>query len=115
MRAGRNRPGLSTDFIDSASEEVLLRIACSATGESKLAYCLYDSQGTLVAKTEDFGSFPEGVSVVAECGDVLLDVPSSPEGHITYRLFNRDGRLLTCSDGHRTQVFAFLRMEKGRI
>jgi hypothetical protein len=115
MRAGRNRPGLSTDFIDSASDEAILRIGCSASGEPKLAFRLYDSEGKLVSATEGFASFPEGVTIVAECGDVLLNVPASPESHISYRLFNRQGRLLTCSDGSRTQVYAFLRMEKGKI
>lgn len=115
MRMGRNRPGASTDFIDSASQEILLRVASSDRGEPLVAFRLYDADGALVAETEDFTHFPVGVRVVAACGDVLLDVPAPPEGHITYRLYNREGRLLTCSDGQRTQVFAFLRMEKGRI
>ncbi|HEY7268594.1 MAG TPA: hypothetical protein VH951_02085 [Dehalococcoidia bacterium] len=115
MRTGRNRPGISTDFIDNQSQEILLRIGCSATGEPLVAFRLYDCSGSLVAQTDDFTSFPTGISVVAPDGSVLLEVPEPPLDQIAYRLYNREGHLLTCSDGQRTQVYAFLRMEKGKI
>jgi hypothetical protein len=115
MRAGRNRPGLSTDFIDNHNQEILLRIGCSADGEPMICFRLYDCTGTIVAETEDFVPFPGGIRVVAPNGDVLLQVPDSPQEQICYRLYNNEGSLLTCSDGQRTQVFAFLRMEKGKI
>jgi hypothetical protein len=115
MRTGRNRPGVSTDFIDNQSQEVLLRIGCSATGEPLVAFRLYDCTGNLVAQTDDFTHFPSGITVVAPDGSLLLEVPAPPQEHITYRLYNRAGHLLTCSDGQRTQVYAFLRMEKGKI
>ncbi len=114
MRAGRNRPGLSTDFIDNQNQEVLLRIGCSLEGLPMAAFRLYDSCGGLVSETPTLTSFPNGINVVAPNGDVLLNVPVSTTEQITYRLYNRTGLLLTCSDGQRTQVFAFLRMEKGR-
>jgi hypothetical protein len=112
---GRNRPGASTDFIDSSTRETLLRIACSSSGESLIAFTLYDSSGSLVAQTDGFVSCGEGMSVVANDGEVLLEVPKAAQGHLRYRLYNREGRLLTCSDGMRTQLFAFLHMEKARI
>jgi len=115
MRVGRNRPGASTDFIDSSTHEVLLRIACSAEGESQIAFKLYDAAGNLVAETDGFMPFPDGIRVVASDGELLLEVPPPPQDQIAYRLYNRDGRLLTCSDGQRTQLFAFLHMEKARI
>jgi hypothetical protein len=115
MRIGRNRPGASTDFIDSSSHEVLLRIACSQTGESMIAFRLYDSCGALVAQTDGFMPFVDGIKVVAGDGEILLEVPPQPQDQIRYRLYNRAGHLLTCSDGLRTQLFAFLHMEKARI
>jgi hypothetical protein len=115
MRTGRNRPGLSTDFVDIQSRETLLRIGCSAGGEALVSFRLYDCEGALVAQTEGFVSFPEGVTVTARNGEVLLQVAAPPQDLVTYRLYNRDGRLLTCSDGKRTQVYAFLHMEKGKL
>lgn len=115
MRAGHTRPGLSADFIDTSTEEVLLRVACSADGQALIAYHLYDARGQLVAETEDFTRFPGGVRVVAPDGDVLLNVPPPPEEQLSYRLYNRQGRLLTCSDGQRTQIYSFLRMERGKV
>lgn len=114
MRTGRNRPGASTDFIDSANNEVLLRVGCDAEGTPLVAFRLYDCQGELVAETEGFCFFPAGVKVVAG-EEVLLFIPEDPGDDISYRIYNRDGRLITCSDGHRTEVLAFLRMEKGRM
>jgi hypothetical protein len=115
MRAGRNRPGVSTDFIDNENHETLLRVGCSAEGQPIVAFHLYDCNGNLVAETEAFTSFPTGVRITANNGDVLLNIPEAPEEQITYRLYSRGGALLTCSDGQRTQVYAFLRMEKGKI
>jgi hypothetical protein len=115
MRTGRNRPGISTDFIDNEFQEVLLRIGCSADGEPLVAFRLYDCTGALVAQTDAFTRFPTGITVQASDGTVLLNVPEPPLDSITYALYNRQGHLLTCSDGQRTQVYAFLRMEKGKI
>jgi hypothetical protein len=115
MRTGRNRPGVSTDFIDNEFQETLLRIGCSAEGESLISFRLYDCTGSLVAQTDDFTPFPTGITVSAPDGTVLLQVSGTPQDSICYALYNREGHLLTCSDGQRTQVFAFLRMEKGKI
>ncbi|HXH22893.1 MAG TPA: hypothetical protein VNN10_12775 [Dehalococcoidia bacterium] len=115
MRMGRNRPGASTDFIDTSTRETLLRIACSSGGEALIAFKLYDSSGELVAQTDGFMACGEGITVVANDGEVLLEVSPYLQDHIRYRLYNREGRLLTFSDGMRTQLFAFLHMEKARI
>jgi len=57
--------------------------------------------------------YPEGLTVVAPDGDLLLEIPDQPDAIVRYRLFNRGGTLLTCSDGARTQIYGFLRMEQG--
>jgi len=115
VRTGRSRPGESTDFIDNAGNEALLRVGRDVQGESVIAFRLYDAAGALVAETDDFTRFPSGISVIAADGEVLLYVPEPPADQITYRLYNSQGRLLTCSDGLRTQVFAFLGMKKGLL
>jgi hypothetical protein len=42
--------------------------------------------------------------------EVLLEIPAHLEESLVYRLYSREGQLLTASDGQRTQIFASLRM-----
>ena len=44
-------------------------------------------------------------------GEVLLDLPIGTDIPIQYRLYNRNGILLTCSDGVCTKIEPGLRME----
>ena len=113
MRMGSRRAGTSTSFVDSELSEVLLTFSSDETGSTQVSFCLYDSQGALVQDSEGFQRFPEGLVVRDACGELLLDLPAEADAFVQYRLFNRSGRLLTWSDGARTQIFGFLRMERG--
>jgi hypothetical protein len=98
-------------FVDSASDETLLRIAVGEEGTLFVAFRLYDRLGGLVA--ECAGEEPSLRDIHVECGggETLLDVPADRTSHIQYRLYNGRGDLITASDGARTQVFGLLRME----
>lgn len=113
MKLGWKRPGSSTSFVDSAKDEPLLQFTWEEGGRIRVAYHLYDASGVLVA--DSGGLLPlAAVSVTSAEGELLLDIPADPDQHVRYRLYNADGRLLTCSDGCRTEIFGFLRMEPTR-
>jgi hypothetical protein len=114
MRLGYRRLGTSTSFVDASSDEVLFKIASDETGAVLVAFRIYDADGSLVAESDGLQRFPEGLTLNSQDGDLLLGIPCDSDSPIRYRLFNRDGRLLTCSDGARTQIFGFLRMEAGK-
>ena len=44
---------------------------------------------------------------------MLLDVPTEPDAHVQYCLYNQNGVLLTSSNGVSTRIQALLRMEAG--
>ena len=114
MKLGVKRPGTSTSFVDGTDDEALLQFSWDGSGLISLAFHIYDAAGALVA--DSGGVFPVApVCITGLDGEILLDVPSSPDQHVRYRLYNRSGRLLTVSDGVRTQIYGLLRMEPKRI
>jgi hypothetical protein len=111
LKLGVKRPGTSTIFLDSSSNEALLELTWGADGAPLLAFRLYDCEGRLVAESSEAAPITRAVFVAAKDGEVLLDVPADPEMHIRYRLRNRLGQLVTCSDGERTQIYGYLKMD----
>jgi hypothetical protein len=111
MRLEGRKPGNITLFIDGSSDEVVLRVQIDDSGRALIGFRLYDAQGSLVQDSLEPKAFPEGLCVTATDGETLLELPPGYQGDITYRLYNRVGQLLTLSDGARTQVFSYLRME----
>lgn len=99
--------------MDAPTGEVLLRVGLGEDGYPVVHFRLYDSSGCLAAESEGLESFPDGLLVRSEDGELLLDVPAEPDGHIQYCLYNQKGVLLTCSDGVSTRIQALLRMEGG--
>jgi hypothetical protein len=109
LKLALKRPGLSTTFADSVQDEDLLRFHWHEDGSITMSFRLYDALGTLVV--DSGGAIPAvATRICASTGEVLLDIPVDPEQHISYRLYNRTGSLLTSSDGTRTHIFGFLRM-----
>jgi len=111
MRLDRKRPGTSTTFKDATSGETILQVASDEAGLLFMAYHLYDANGSFVAQSEGLEHFPRGLEVHGDDGEVLLDIPPDSVGCVQYRLYNGDGRLLTCSDGAKTRIYPLLRME----
>jgi len=107
-------PGTSTSFVDASADEPLLQVAWDKDGLVQLAFRIYDGSGQLVADSGGLAPVCEGVTIVDEAGEILLDVPANADEHIHYRLYNSKGLLLTYSDGSRTQIFGFLKMEAKR-
>lgn len=85
-------------------------MASDEDGVLLLAFHLYDASGQLVAESEGFEHFPDGLTVCCDAGEQLLHVPRDITASVQYRLYNSTGRLLTCSDGMRTKIYAQLRM-----
>jgi hypothetical protein len=112
-RIGHRRPGTSIAFVDAPTGEVLLRVGLDEDGCPFIHFRLYDSSGCLVAESGSVKSFPSGLTIHSGNGELLLDVPAQPDSHIQYCLYNRNGQLLTCSDGASTKIQALLRMEAG--
>ncbi len=83
-------------------------------GAVSIAFRLYDALGTLVAESAGVDAPPDGLTVRCRGGELLLKIPKKPEAAIQYRLYNCEGRLLTTSDGERTKIYGFLRMEGAR-
>ena len=96
--------------MDAPTGEVLLRVGLDEDGCPFVYFRLYDSSGRLTAESGDLDSFPTGLKVHSGDGELLLDIPAEPDAHIQYRLYNRNGVLLTCSDGVSTKIQALLRM-----
>lgn len=110
MKLGGHRPGSLTVFVDSNTGEPILQVAADSNGEARVAFRLFDCDGNLASDSDGFQTYPEGFCV--ECGEEqLLVIPNDPTGNIQYRLYNQEGRLLTCSDGTRTQILGGLRIE----
>jgi len=107
-------PGTSTSFVDSPTNETVLQIACDSTGAHFLAFCLYDAEGALVAETSGLEPIPDSVAIRCWRGELLLQIPNIATEPIRYRLYNRDGQLLTTSDGLKTKLYPLLRMESVR-
>src|SRR5687768_5330593 len=109
MKLGR-RPGAFTSFVDSFTEETILRIEASSSGEILVTFRLYDCHGALVQETDGCQSFPAGTEVRSDEDEMLLCVPEDREGLVSYCLYNQSGALLTRSDGMRTQLFGGVRI-----
>jgi len=101
-------------FVDGPTDEVLLRVGLDEDSRPFMYFRLYDSHGCLAAESGRLESFPGGLKIHSGDGELLLDVPAEPDAHIQYRLYNRNGELLTCSDGVSTKIRSLLRMEAGR-
>jgi hypothetical protein len=112
-RIGHRRPGTSIAFEDAPTGEVLLRVGLDEDGCPFVYFRLYDSSGCLAAESGGVKSFPSGLKIHSGDGELLLDVPAEPDAHIQYRLYNRNGELLTCSNGVSTKIQALLRMAAG--
>lgn len=100
-------------FLDGPTGEVLLRVGLGEDGYPLVYFRLYDSSGCLAAESEGIESFPDGLLVRSGDGEVLLDVPTEPDAHVQYCLYNQNGVLLTSSNGVSTRIQALLRMEAG--
>ena len=109
MKLGR-RPGSFTSFVDSFTEETILRIEAAASGEILVTFRLYDSHGALVQDSDGCHNFPAGTEIRSNEDEILLVVPDRDEGLVSYCLYNRHGTLLTRSDGMRTQLFGGVRV-----
>jgi hypothetical protein len=99
--------------VDAPTNEVLLRVGLDKDGLPFLYFRLYDSSGSLAAESGGLDSFPAGLKIHSWDGELLLDVPAETDAHIQYRLYNRNGVLLTSSNGLRTTIRSLLRMEAG--
>jgi len=115
MKLGGHRPGSLTAFIDTATNEVLLEIAADENGAPLIGFHLYDRNGTLVSETEGRVRFPEGLHIVGESQETLLLLPSNPDENIHYRIYSSVGKLLTASDGQRTQIYGNLRLDAAKV
>jgi hypothetical protein len=111
MKLGGRRAGSSTLFIDTATDEVVLRIITDESGCPLVAFKLYDSSGCLVSDQPEPRSFPEGLCVESPDHELLLQLPADQQGAICYKLYSKLGTLLTLSNGERTQVYSNLRMD----
>lgn len=90
---------------------MILNIGSDADGCLQIKFHLYDSKGHPAAESGDSSRFPGGIRVHSEDGELLLDLPAEPGENIRYRLYNRNGDLLTSSDGVSTRIGPCLRME----
>ena len=111
MRLGGRKPGSLTAFVDSSTGETLLEVAADSNGEPKIGFHLFDAAGNLVSDSDGLQTYPDGLRLEANNSELLLLIPTEPEGDIHYRLYNSEGRLLACSDGLRTQIFGGLRLD----
>ncbi|HEX5368104.1 MAG TPA: hypothetical protein VFY10_01675 [Dehalococcoidia bacterium] len=110
MNLGR-RPGAFVSFIDSYTDEVILKIEADPKGVSLVSYRLYDCNGSLVCDSDGPQTYPSGLDVLAPDGESLLHLPESAEETIAYRLYSPKGFLMTTSNGLRTQIYGSLRIE----
>jgi hypothetical protein len=104
------RPGAYTSFVDSFTEETILRIEANAVGDILVTFRLYDCNGALVEDSGGCRPFTAGSEVRADDDELLLSMPADCDGHVSYCLYNQKGSLLTRSDGLRTQLFGGLRV-----
>jgi hypothetical protein len=107
----RRRPGAFVAFVDTFTDETLLKIECTSDDVDFIAFRLYDFQGRLVADSEGPRQLSEGVEISDDAGELLLYVPLARDESVCYRLYSPRGTLLTCSDGLRTQIYGGVRME----
>ena len=111
MKLGGHRPGSLTAFVDGSSGEMLLQIAADPNGDPRVSFHLFDCNGKMAKDSDGFKAYPKGIEVRGANDEQLLEIPNDPSGNVKYRLYNSDGRLLTTSDGARTQILGGLRIE----
>jgi hypothetical protein len=111
MKLGGHRPGSLTAFVDGTTGEMLLQIAADPNGDPRVAFHLFDSNGNLAKDSDGFNAYPKGLDVRGANDEQLLELPNDPTGNVKYRLNNSECRLLTTSDGARTQIHGGLRIE----
>ena len=111
MKLVPRKTGTFTHFIDFDSDEILLRIETNKVGLPIIGFKLYDSCGKLVSVQDEAKSFPQGLRIRSFEDESLLVLPAEDNGNVEYRLYNGQGKLLTSSDGKRTQIFSGLRVE----
>src|SRR3954468_22353216 len=115
MQLTGRQPGSLMSFIDTSRDEVLLRFQIDPQGLPLIGFTLYDASGSLVADAPDLQLYSEGVTISAADGEVLFAVMPDEPATVIYRLYNHKGALLTVSDGTRTQIFGYLRMDGNKI
>ena len=91
-------------------DEALLQFCWMEDGSIGMSFHIYDASGRLVADSGGISPVSP-VRITDQDGEVLLDVPEEIGRPIQYRLYNKSGSLLTASDGARTQIFGFLKMD----
>ena len=111
MKLGGHRPGSLTAFVDGSTGEMLLQISADPNGDPRVSFRLFDSNGNLAQESDGFNVYPKGLDVRGANDEQLLELPDDPSGNVKYRLYNSEGRLLTTSDGSRTQILGGLRIE----
>jgi hypothetical protein len=111
MKLGGHRPGSLTAFVDGSTGEMLLQIAADPNGDPRVSFRLFDCNGNLAKDSDGFNTYPKGLDVRGANDEQLLELPDEPTGNVKYRLYNSEGRLLTTSDGARTQILGGLRIE----
>jgi hypothetical protein len=114
MRLGGRKPGTLTSFVDAISEDVLLQVTTTETGDTLVSYRLYDATGACIATSQGLECFAKGCEVRDSLDELLLLVPTQQADNFEYRLYSRRGTLLTTSDGKRTQLFSGIRIESSR-
>lgn len=97
--------------MDAPTGEVILNIGLDADGRFLIHFHLYDSRGCPAAESRGISPFPDGVRIHSSDGEMLLDLRAELDANIHYRLYNRNGQLLTSSDGVCTRIEPRLRME----
>ena len=97
--------------MDSATGESVFEVASDENGVLLLAYHLYDARGGLVADSNGFQHFPDGLTICCGEGEELLHVPRDLTASVHYRLYSSSALLLTWSDGMRTKILPYLRMD----
>lgn len=90
---------------------MILNVGVDEEGHPLVYFYLYDSTGCPIAQSGAASSFPAGLKVRTADGELLLEIPTAPDAPLQYRLYNRNGDLLTCSDGICTKIQPYLRME----
>jgi hypothetical protein len=105
-----HRAGSSISFVDSFSDEILLKLEAELENGDLFSYRLYDKMGALIANVDGVSAVPDGIQIRSSEGELLLGVSPEIGSGIVYRLYSRTGALITCSDGMRTQVFGGLLM-----
>jgi hypothetical protein len=94
---------------------VVLRMTTELDGAILMEYRLYDATGSLVSAAQKPKKVTKGLTVTCPGGEILLDVPADGDKPLSYRLYNKNGHLLTFSNGSRTVIYGELRMENARL